>query len=160
MKKMMDTKLDAFRQEFNEKLRSPRKNQEHHEQTSHHKEAKPRRPQEKPNWKSRSTKDESNCYYFNRDAERCVEQARSQQNEIKEVKTMKQSQKEHLSSEEQLKDDLLKILNAYNKPKKIQSGLPSNSKKAKFSLPSKFVKDTIDLAEIPDFVLENDQACD
>ncbi|KAG7585682.1 hypothetical protein ISN45_Aa02g010270 [Arabidopsis thaliana x Arabidopsis arenosa] len=62
--------------------------------------------------------------------------------------------------EEQLKDKLLKILNAYNKSNKAKCALHSNSEKAKFALPSEFVKDTCDLFEKPDFVLENDQACE
>ncbi|KAG7585649.1 hypothetical protein ISN45_Aa02g009930 [Arabidopsis thaliana x Arabidopsis arenosa] len=62
--------------------------------------------------------------------------------------------------EEQLKDELLKILNAYNKSNKAKCALHSNSEKAKFALPSEFVKDTCDLFEKPDFVLENDQACE
>ncbi|XP_020885830.1 uncharacterized protein LOC110229571 [Arabidopsis lyrata subsp. lyrata] len=78
-----------------------------------------------------------------------------------EVVVHKQNQKESLAlAKEQFEDELLKIFNAYNKPKKAKCVLPSNSEKAKFALPSKFVKDTCDLSEKPDFVLENDQPCD
>ncbi|KAG7551916.1 hypothetical protein ISN45_Aa06g025410 [Arabidopsis thaliana x Arabidopsis arenosa] len=63
-------------------------------------------------------------------------------------------------AKEQFEDEVLKILNAYNKPKKAKCVLTSNSEKAKFALPSKFEKDTCDLFEKPDFVLKNDQPCD
>ncbi|CAL9217650.1 unnamed protein product [Arabidopsis halleri] len=161
MKKMMNTELEAFRQEFHQNLRSPRRSQEQHEKVTYQKEAKPRRPQEKPNWRSRSTKDQANSYYYNRGDQRRVEKAIPQHNDVKEVKAVKQSQKKSLVlAKEQFEDELLKILNAYNKPKKAKRGLPSNSEKAKLPLPSKFVKDMCDLFEKLDFVLENDQACD
>ncbi|XP_020884967.1 uncharacterized protein LOC9318218 isoform X2 [Arabidopsis lyrata subsp. lyrata] len=63
-------------------------------------------------------------------------------------------------AKEQFEDEVLKILNAYNKPKKAKCVLTSNSEKVKFALPSKFEKDTCDLFEKPDFVLKNDQPCD
>ncbi|KAG7559434.1 hypothetical protein ISN45_Aa05g010300 [Arabidopsis thaliana x Arabidopsis arenosa] len=161
MKKMMNTEMEAFRQEFHQNLRSPRRSQEQHEQITYQKEAKPRRPQEKPNWRSRSTKDQAKSYYHSRDDQRRVEKAIPQHNDVKEVKAVKQSQKESLVlAKEQFEDELLKILNAYNKPKKANRGLPSNSEKAKLPLPSKFVKDTCDLSEKPDFVLKNDKPCD
>ncbi|KAG7556861.1 hypothetical protein ISN44_As11g028600 [Arabidopsis suecica] len=161
MKKMMNTELETFRQEFHQNLRSPRRSQEKHEKVTYQKEAKPRRPQEKPNWRSRSTKDQANSYYYNRGDQRRVEKAIPQHNDVKEVKAVKQSQKESLVlAKEQFEDELLKILNAYNKPKKAKRGLPSNSEKAKLPLPSEFVKDMCDLFEKPDFLLENDQACD
>ncbi|KAG7559361.1 hypothetical protein ISN45_Aa05g009580 [Arabidopsis thaliana x Arabidopsis arenosa] len=209
MKKMMNTELEAFRQEFHQNLRSPRRSQEQHEQITYQKEAKPRRPQEKPNWRSRSTKDQAKSYYHSRDDQRRVEKATPQRNDLKEVKAVKQSQKESLAlakeqfedellkilnaynkpkkakstsqprmvidevvvhkqnqkeslalAKEQFEDELLKIFNAYNKPKKAKCVLPSNSEKAKFALPSKFVKDTCDLFEKPDFVLKNDKPCD
>ncbi|KAG7559386.1 Reverse transcriptase RNA-dependent DNA polymerase [Arabidopsis thaliana x Arabidopsis arenosa] len=75
-------------------------------------------------------------------------------------KGKKETVKSNPIVEEQLKDELLKILNAYNKPHKAKCAIPSNSEKAKFALPSEFVKDTCDLFEKPDFVLENDQACE
>ncbi|KAG7567588.1 Ribosomal protein L4 domain superfamily [Arabidopsis thaliana x Arabidopsis arenosa] len=209
MKKMMNTELEAFRQEFHQNLRSPRRSQEQHEQIMYQKDAKPRRPQEKPNWRSRSTKDQAKSYYHSRDDQRRVEKATPQHNDVKEVKAVKQSQKESLAlAKEQFEDELLKILNAYNKPKKAKSTsqpkmvtdevvvhkqnkkeslalaklqfedellkifnaynkpkkakcvLLSNSEKAKFALPSKFVKDTCDLSEKLDFMLKNDQPYD
>ncbi|KAG7536947.1 hypothetical protein ISN44_As13g008740 [Arabidopsis suecica] len=75
-------------------------------------------------------------------------------------KEQKESLKNNPIAEEELKNEVLKILNAYNKPKKAKCALSSPSEKAKFPLPSDFVKDTCDLSEKPDFVLENDQACE
>jgi len=146
----MEKIIDAKHKPINDQL----KGIEQYEQISHQKEAKPNRPQEKHNWRSRPTKDESNCYYYIRDDHRRFEQARQQPIDVKEVKTMKQNRKESLASNEQLKDELLMILNAYNKLKKAKHPLPSNSEKAKIALPSKFTKDTCDLYEKTDFVLE------
>ncbi|KAL9858938.1 hypothetical protein AtNW77_Chr1g0042381 [Arabidopsis thaliana] len=146
----MEKIFDAKHKPINDQL----KGIEQYEQISHQKEAKRNRPQEKHNWRSRPTKDESNCYYYIRDDHRRFEQARQQPNDVKEVKTMKQNRKESLASNEQLKDELLMILNAYNKLKKAKHPLPSNSEKAQIALPSKFTKDTCDLYEKTYFVLE------
>ncbi|KAG7627154.1 hypothetical protein ISN45_At03g033790 [Arabidopsis thaliana x Arabidopsis arenosa] len=155
----MEEIIDAKLKPINNQL----KGIEQYEQISHQKEAKPKRPSkrdktketpEKPNWRSRPTKDESSCYFYNCDDHRRFAQARQQPNDVKEVKTMKQNRKESLASNEQLKDELLMILNAYNKPKKAKHPVPSNSEKAKIALPSEFIKDTCDLYEKTDFVLE------
>ncbi|CAL9222536.1 unnamed protein product, partial [Arabidopsis halleri] len=102
---------------------------------------------------------ETECYNYN--DQRRFEQAIQQQSDVKGVKAVKQRQKESPASrEDQFKEELLEILNAYNKPKKAKCALSSNSEDAKFAFPSESVKDICDLSEKTDLVLENDQACD
>ncbi|KAG7585640.1 hypothetical protein ISN45_Aa02g009840 [Arabidopsis thaliana x Arabidopsis arenosa] len=76
------------------------------------------------------------------------------------LKEQKESLKNNPIAEEELKNEVLKILNAYNKPKKAKCALSSPSKKAKLPLPTEIVNDTCDLPEKPEFVLEDDQACE
>ncbi|XP_020866275.1 uncharacterized protein LOC110224516 [Arabidopsis lyrata subsp. lyrata] len=75
-------------------------------------------------------------------------------------KEQKESARSNSIAEEQFKEEVLKILNTYNKPKKAKCALPSPSEKAKFPLLTEIVKDTCDLSKKPDFVLENNQACE
>ncbi|KAG7556868.1 hypothetical protein ISN44_As11g028680 [Arabidopsis suecica] len=186
--KLMDTKLNAFCAELHQMSRSPRRSQEKREQIPHPKDGKPRRPDEKPNWRRRS----ANQDYYRYDDQRRFEKQIQQQNDVKGVKAVKQSQKKspasrqhfvtkersdhhkqslppkeqkenaksHSMGEEQFKEELLEILNAYNKPNKAKCALPSNSKDAKFAFLSESVKDICVLSEKADLVLENDQACD
>ncbi|KAG7559311.1 Ribosomal protein L14 superfamily [Arabidopsis thaliana x Arabidopsis arenosa] len=111
--------------------RSPRKHKEQQKQISHSKEAKPRRPDEKPNWRSRTARDESKSEYYGRSEQRCFEKARQQHPDLKEEKAVKQRQKKapkeqkdtvksNLIAEENFKEELLEILNAYNKPKQTK----------------------------------------
>ncbi|KAG7588818.1 hypothetical protein ISN44_As07g011400 [Arabidopsis suecica] len=75
-------------------------------------------------------------------------------------KKKKENARSNSKAEEQFKDEVLKILNTYNKPEKAKCALPSTSEKAKFPLPTEIVNDTCDLPEKPEFILEDDQACE
>ncbi|KAG7564209.1 hypothetical protein ISN44_As10g009780 [Arabidopsis suecica] len=77
--KLMDTKLNAFCAELHQMSRSPRRSQEQREQIPHPKDGKPRRPDEKPNWRRRS----ANQDYYRYDDQRRFEKQIQQQNDVK-----------------------------------------------------------------------------
>ncbi|KAG7536918.1 hypothetical protein ISN44_As13g008410 [Arabidopsis suecica] len=125
--KLMDTKLNAFCAELHQMSRSPRRSQEQREQIPHPKDGKPRRPDEKPNWRRRSP----NQDYYHYDDQRRFEKARQQHHDLKEEKAVRQRPKKapkeqkdtvksNLIAEESFKEELLEILNAYDKPKQTK----------------------------------------
>ncbi|KAG7572496.1 hypothetical protein ISN44_As09g008570 [Arabidopsis suecica] len=125
--KLMDTKLNAFCAELHQMSRSPRRSQEQREQIPHQKDGKPRRPDEKPNWRRRSP----NQDYYHYDDQRRFEKARQQHHDLKEEKAVRQRPKKapkeqkdtvksNLIAEESFKEELLEILNAYDKPKQTK----------------------------------------
>ncbi|KAG7527972.1 hypothetical protein ISN44_Un238g000030, partial [Arabidopsis suecica] len=127
MTELMDTKLNAFCAELHQMSRSPRRSKEQREQIPHPKDGKPRRPDEKPNWRRRSP----NQDYYHYDDQRRFEKARQQHHDLKEEKAVRQRPKKapkeqkdtvksNLIAEESFKEELLEILNAYDKPKQTK----------------------------------------
>ncbi|KAG7543326.1 Integrase catalytic core [Arabidopsis thaliana x Arabidopsis arenosa] len=102
MTELMDTKLNAFFNDLHQMSKSPRRNKKQQQQIP-----QPRRPQEKPNWRSGSTRDESKYDYHGRSKQRSVEQDKNLQDKIQRQRRI-----------EELEKEMLETLNAFTNSQK------------------------------------------
>ncbi|KAG7585646.1 hypothetical protein ISN45_Aa02g009900 [Arabidopsis thaliana x Arabidopsis arenosa] len=102
MTELMDTKLSAFFNDLHQMSRSPRRNKKQQQLIP-----QPRRPQEKPNWRSGSTREESKYDYHGRSKQRSVEQDKHLQDKIQRQRRI-----------EELEKEMLETLNAFTNSQK------------------------------------------
>ncbi|KAG7578958.1 Reverse transcriptase RNA-dependent DNA polymerase [Arabidopsis thaliana x Arabidopsis arenosa] len=102
MTELMDTKLDAFFNNLHQMSRSARRNKKQQQQIP-----QPRRPQEKPNWRSGSARDDSKYDYHHRSEQRSIEQNKHLQDKIQRQRRI-----------EELEKEMLETLNAFTNSQK------------------------------------------
>ncbi|KAG7556882.1 hypothetical protein ISN44_As11g028820 [Arabidopsis suecica] len=102
MTELMDTKLNAFFNDLHQMSRSPRRNKKQQQQIP-----QPRRPQEKPNWRSGSGRDDSKYDYHHRSEQRSIEQDKHLQDKIQRQRRI-----------EELEKEMLETLNAFTNSQK------------------------------------------
>ncbi|KAG7578976.1 hypothetical protein ISN45_Aa03g031440 [Arabidopsis thaliana x Arabidopsis arenosa] len=102
MTELMDTKLNAFFNNLHQMSRSPRRNKKQQQQIP-----QPRRPQEKPNWRSGSARDDSKYDYHHRSEQRSIEQDKHLQDKIQRQRRI-----------EELEKEMLETLNAFTNSQK------------------------------------------
>ncbi|KAG7567981.1 hypothetical protein ISN45_Aa04g008170 [Arabidopsis thaliana x Arabidopsis arenosa] len=102
MTELMDTKLNAFFNDLHQMSRSPRRNKKQQQQIP-----QPRRPQEKPNWRSGSARDDSKYDYHHLSEQRSIEQDKHLQDKIQRQRRI-----------EELEKEMLETLNAFTNSQK------------------------------------------